>query len=93
MQPMHSMQGFDMSEQRGAEGLMFLHALSKDFASQSPNMFAILEKAVSDELSRVLTESKIVEGNTDRTLEPDAQVNLEQGSAKSDDSSRWPTDS
>ena len=84
------MQGFDMSEQRGAEGLQFLHAIRKDFTSQLPTMFTILEKAVFDELSRVLTESKIVDSNTDRTLEPNANVNLEKGSTKSD-SFRWRT--
>lgn len=80
-----------MSEQRGAEGLQFVHAIRKDFTSQLPNIFTILEKAVVDELSRVLTESKIVDGNTDRTLEPNAQVDLEKGSTKSD-CFRWRTD-
>ena len=71
-----------MSEQRGAEGLEFVDATRKDFTSQLPNMFTILEKAVSDELSRALTESKIVDGNTDRTLRPKAHANLEKGSIK-----------
>ena len=85
------MQGFDMSEQRGAEDLQFLHAIRKDFTSHLPNVFTILEKAVFDEFSRVLTESKIVDGNTDRTLEPNAQADLEKGSTKSD-CFRWRID-
>ena len=54
-----------MDEQRGAGGLQFVNAIRKDFTSQLPNMFTILEKAIFDELSRVLTESKIVDGKTD----------------------------
>ena len=64
---MHTMQGFDMKEQRGIDGLQFVHAIRKDFTSQLPKMFSMLEQVVSDEFSKELTECKMVDGKIDRT--------------------------
>lgn len=65
MQPAYTMLGFDMKEQRGVDGLAFLRAIRKDFTAQLPNMFTMLEQAVSDEFSREFAECKTVDGKID----------------------------
>lgn len=60
LQPMHTMRNFDMDERRGAKDLKFLHALRKDFNSQLPEMFPMLEQAISDEFGKELSECRVL---------------------------------
>ncbi|KAI4174281.1 MAG: hypothetical protein LQ343_002420 [Gyalolechia ehrenbergii] len=56
------MQGFDMNEQRGLDGLQFVNAIRKDFTPQLPRRLLMLERAISDEFAEELKECKIVSG-------------------------------
>ena len=65
---MHTMQGFDVKDQRGVNGYHFLLAIRKEFTSQLPTTFSRLEKAVSDEFSKELSDCTVVEGMTPLTI-------------------------
>lgn len=62
MQPLHTMQGFDMNERRGLDGLQFVNAIRKDFTPQLPRKLPMLERAISDEFAKELKGCKVVNG-------------------------------
>ena len=57
------MQGFNMPEQRGVDGLHFVNALRKDLTSRLPEMAQMLEEAISDQVSKEIARCKTVDGN------------------------------
>lgn len=62
MQPLHSMKGFDMNEQRGLQGLQFLNAIRMGFNPQLPDKISILETVISDEFAKELRHCRSVNG-------------------------------
>lgn len=56
------MKGFDMNEQRGLQGLEFVNAIRKDFNTQLPDKFPMLESAIADEFTKELHQCEIVNG-------------------------------
>ena len=64
------MQGFNMPEQRGVDGLHFVNALRKDLTSRLPEMAQMLEEAISDEALKEIAKCKIVDGSLQCKLRP-----------------------
>ena len=77
------MQRFNMSEQRGVDGLHFVNALRKDLTSRLPEMAQMLEEAISDEVSKVVARCTIVDGSAWDGLHLRVNANWKQGSFKS----------
>ena len=69
MQPMYTMHGFDMHDRRGAHGLHFVTAIRNDFTSQLPKLFPMLQQAISDEFTKELSESKVIDGKIEKARE------------------------
>ena len=64
------MQGFNMPDQRGVDGLHFVNALRKDLTSRLPEMAQMLEEAISDEASKEIAKCKVVDGSLQYRLRP-----------------------